>query len=134
MVQGKRYFKCQPNHGLFVPIRVNMTYVRTQFTMKDAMALLNKKVPNDVVAVANRLSSIRALRSSFQKLPSISPVATQQQTLTTTLDHTRARLMEPVDAAGRYSPNYSDITEVLTRRTVVNSPFESTSGIDFNKQ
>ena len=32
MVQGKRYFKCQPSHGLFVPIR-------------DALALLSKKIP-----------------------------------------------------------------------------------------
>ena len=31
---------------------------------------------------------------------------------------------------GRQSPNYSDITDVLTRRTVINSPFES---YDFNK-
>ena len=118
MVQGKRYFKCQPSHGLFVPI-------------KDALALLSKRISGDVVAVANRLSSIRALRSSYQKLPALSPsMAPGNFSATQMTPVPEVRRSFP-EETGRHSPNYSDITDVLTRRTVINSPFES---YDFNKQ
>ncbi len=51
IVQGKRYFTAKPSHGLMVPIR-------------DTLAILSKKLKPEVVAMANRLSSIRALRHS----------------------------------------------------------------------
>ena len=83
----------------------------------------------DVVAVANRLSSIRALRSSFQKLPALSPGISTAQMMTPLPEKRFSHGSNQPDE-GRQSPNYSDITDVLTRRTVINSPFES---YDFNK-
>ena len=82
------------------------------------------------MAVANRLSSIRALRSSFQKLPALSPGISTAQMMTPLPEKRFSHGSNQPDHEGRQSPNYSDITDVLTRRTVINSPFES---YDFNK-